>query len=203
MRSFSSCISCAALLLSAACGPGVQDPVAPVVDATTFASEASADNASGFVVYPFQIRPDEQSASTAWGEMVVRIGTGVPPNPCDDGGEVLGGPLALTFCGVLHNPAGETLESIQFTLSDPDGAPLPVRLQFEYPPSPCTTALFRGALDLVAYPSPGPPNTELRTDAGLLIAWPDPGPPDYPNPGPPNLPDPGPPACEIGIQTAR
>jgi hypothetical protein len=158
---------------------------------------AFTETAAGFIVVPLQLRPAEGGALAVWGNVLVILGTAVPPNPCDEGLEL----ATVAMCGVIHNLGGGLLTGGLLTVqARPDAAP--VELQLTVPPNPCLTYQVRGAaapdlgftgLELPAVQlvftsehgdivssipgpesQPGPPN-----DWGSVIEG-TPGPPDAP-----------------------
>ncbi len=153
---------------------------------------------SGFAVFPIQLRAADGSPSTAWGELVVRVGTRLPPNPCGPD-DALSGVQVVTFCGVVHNPDGEALQSIGFQVTYGGAGDFlgTASGRFTLPPNPCTTARLQGALALTgggALSDISGVATEIVTSAGSLVGT-SLGPPTSPT-GSSSLP---PNPCLIGI----
>jgi hypothetical protein len=171
----------------------------PTTPAPTFDHSRAAftATAAGFIVVPLQLRPAEGSTIAAWGNVLVMLGTALPPNPCSEGFAL----ATVALCGVIHNPGGGLITGGLLSVQPrPDAAP--VELQLTAPPNPCLTYQVRGAaapdlgftgLELPAVQlvftsehgdivssipgpesQPGPPN-----DWGSVIEG-TPGPPDAP-----------------------
>jgi len=129
----------ASMVLIAACAtdaPALNDPAAPQLNIT-----------SGFWVTTLQVRPADNSASSIFGPLQVAFGTRYPPSPCNSELSTIQGGTTLAFCGVLQNPAGESLQSGSVTLrASPDAEPVQIRFALDFPPSPCLTVLVGGTL---------------------------------------------------------
>ena len=124
----------ASMVLIAACAtdaPALNDPAAPQLNIT-----------SGFWVTTLQVRPADNSASSIFGPLQVAFGTRYPPSPCNSELSTIQGGATLAFCGVLQNPAGESLQGGSVTLrASPDAEPVQIRFALDFPPSPCLTVL--------------------------------------------------------------
>lgn len=120
------------------------------------------------------VRSAEGSSSAIFG--VLHLWIGLPPSPVLPSGvscalPAVQRPDQLLLCGHLRNPGGETLQSIELTLTW-GGVTEVVR--FDVPPSPiapCGTLLLVAAAPIASI-NPGPPEVTavLSTDAGRLVA---------------------------------
>ena len=157
-----------------------ESPTATTLDAEHPVA-AFTETAAGFVVVPLQLRPAEGSGVGTWGNMLIILGTALPPNPCNEGLEL----ATIAVCGVIHNPGGGLLTGGELSVqASPDA--LPVVLQFTAPPNPCLTYHVRGA----AAPDLGFAGLELpavqvvfNSEQGAIVSV-IPGPDSQP--GPPN-----------------
>ena len=150
---------------------------------------AFSETGTGFAVVPLRLSAAEGSESTAWGNLVVFVGTLAPPNPCVGTVEL----ATIAVCGVIHHPGGVNLTGGTLRVQATRDA-TPVLLEFILPPNPCLTYQVRAAAapDLGTF-GPELPAVQVvfTSEQGEIVST-NPGPPDNPewvNPGPPN--DPG------------
>lgn len=129
--------------------------------------------ASDFSHSTLLVRAAEGSSSTMFG--VLHLWIGVPPSPILPSGATCALPAVqgsdqLLLCGHLRNSGGETLRTIELTLTL-GGVTQVVR--FDVPPSPiapCGTILLVAAAP-ITFINPGPPEAVavLSTDVGVLV----------------------------------
>jgi hypothetical protein len=151
----------------AACGGETRQPTQP------HPATADLTAASDFSHTTVLVRAAEGSSSTMFG--VLHLWIGVPPSPILPSGvscalPAVQRPDQLLLCGHLRNPDGETLQTIELTLTQ-GGVSEVVR--FNVPPSPiapCGTLLLAVAAPIASV-NPGPPEVTavLSTDAGLVV----------------------------------
>ena len=156
------------VMLAFACGGDTRLPTqAHPVPATDLIA------ATDFTHTTLLVRSAEGSSSTMFGVLHLWIGT--PPSPILPSGATCALPAVqspdqLLLCGHLRNPGGETLRTIELTVTV-GGVTEVVR--FDFPPSPiapCGTVLLVAAAPIASI-NPGPPEVAavLSTDAGLLV----------------------------------